>query len=59
MFVLDSKEFVSNFYAGSPSERLGHTASKYENFMYLFGGWDGSKTLNDLWEFDLISEKFF
>lgn len=25
--------------------------------MFLFGGWDGVKTLNDLWEFDLNTEK--
>eukprot|EP00919_Chromeraceae_sp_WS-2016_P041692 GHVR01099303.1.p1 GENE.GHVR01099303.1~~GHVR01099303.1.p1 ORF type:complete len:257 (+),score=50.03 GHVR01099303.1:251-1021(+) len=36
-----------------PGERFGHTAVSYKNCMYVFGGWDGSDTLNDLYQFTL------
>ncbi|KAM3138304.1 hypothetical protein pb186bvf_009580 [Paramecium bursaria] len=34
-----------------PSNRSGHT-SIFTNQLYIFGGWDGDKTLNDLWVYD-------
>lgn len=36
-----------------PKIRFGHTAVVYKHFMYIFGGWDGQVTLNDLSAFDL------
>jgi hypothetical protein len=33
--------------------RFGHTAVVNKNLMYVFGGWDGNITLNDLMAFDL------
>jgi hypothetical protein len=32
--------------------RFGHTAVVHKNFMYVFGGWDGNITLNDLNVYD-------
>ena len=37
-----------------PSPRFGTSASVYNTKLYLFGGWDGFQTLNDLWEFDPV-----
>ncbi len=35
-----------------PKLRFAHTAVVRENLMYVFGGWDGNITLNDLNVFD-------
>ena len=36
-----------------PSPRNGHTACIFENHMYVFGGREDNRILNDLWMFDL------
>lgn len=36
--------------------RAGHSAVLHENSMIVFGGWNGHKTLNDLFKFDLKSK---
>ena len=36
-----------------PKIRFGHTAVVNNQYMYIFGGWDGSVTLEDLSVFDL------
>jgi hypothetical protein len=36
-----------------PKIRFGHTAVINQHYMYIFGGWDGQMTLNDLSIFDL------
>jgi len=38
-----------------PTARFGHSQASFEDKVYLFGGWDGKHTLNDLWEFDSAS----
>jgi len=35
-----------------PKIRFGHTAVINQHYMYIFGGWDGQMTLNDLSIFD-------
>lgn len=35
-----------------PSGRAGHSANVWKSSMIVFGGWDGQKTLNDLYSFD-------
>jgi hypothetical protein len=35
-----------------PKLRFGHTAVVHGKYMYVFGGWDGNVTLNDLNMFD-------
>ena len=39
-----------------PKIRFGHTAVTYKYFMYIFGGWDGQVTLNDLSVFDVDAQ---
>ena len=47
---LDSLEWNKiNFDGLSPSGRFGHSAVIDNDLMYVFGGWDGANTLNDLW----------
>lgn len=36
-----------------PRERYRTSAALYKNFMYIYGGHDGSKQLEDFWRFDL------
>jgi len=36
-----------------PMGRFGHTAVIYNNSMFIFGGWNGHETLDDLYEFSL------
>lgn len=37
----------------APSPRFGHAAATFESSMFVFGGWDGNNTLNDLWEYNI------
>ena len=46
--MLDNVAFVSE-----PNIRFGHTAIVHKSLMYVFGGWDGTETLNHLNAFDL------
>ncbi|KAF4652513.1 hypothetical protein FOL47_011045 [Perkinsus chesapeaki] len=41
-----------------PSPRFGHSAVVYGSCMYVFGGWDGHDTLNELWEFNFPSGRW-
>lgn len=43
-----------------PCERGGHTMTLDEknSVIYLFGGWDGKKDLDDFWMFDIINEEW-
>lgn len=34
-----------------PSARFGHSYVSYQDSLYLFGGWDGTITLNDFWRY--------
>lgn len=36
-----------------PKLRFGHSAVRINHSMFIFGGWDGVATLNDLWEYNL------
>lgn len=36
-----------------PIARSNHTATIFKRSMIIFGGWDGTKTLNDMYEFSL------
>lgn len=42
-----------------PKLRFGHTSVVNDNLMYVFGGWDGNVTLNDLNVFDFNEKKWF
>ena len=46
--MLENVSFVSE-----PNIRFGHTAIVHKSLMYVFGGWDGTETLNHLNGFDL------
>ncbi|KAK8064815.1 kelch domain-containing protein [Apiospora phragmitis] len=37
----------------SPSSRRAHTACLYKNGIYVFGGGDGVRALNDIWRLDV------
>lgn len=41
----------------NPPPRANHSSSVLNNNLYIFGGWDGSKRLNDLYILD--SGNFF
>ncbi len=38
----------------APSARSGHTAVMIGSTMYVFGGWDGTTSLNDLYAYDTV-----
>jgi len=40
-----------------PSPRYGHTAVVYKEMMYVFGGWDGTRTLNDFYQYSFGKSK--
>lgn len=57
VYVLDTTNFrwskpkISN--EKSPSKRRAHTACLYKNGVYVFGGGDGIRALNDIWRLDV------
>ncbi len=38
-----------------PSARFGHSAEVYRNSMYIFGGWNGTDTLDELYTYSFLS----
>lgn len=46
-------------YLNEPKLRFGHTAVVRKNCMYVFGGWDGKVTLNDLSMYDFERKLWF
>ena len=43
----------------TPTPRYGHTAVIFKDFLYVFGGWDGTRTLNDLYQYSFSKIKFW
>jgi len=41
-----------------PRSRFGHTAVMYGHSMYVFGGWDGHETLQELFEYNASSNQW-
>jgi hypothetical protein len=37
---------------GGPSHRYGHASVVFRESLFIFGGMDKQKPLNDLWRFD-------
>lgn len=42
-----------------PCRRMGHSAAAHGLFMYIFGGWDGTKCLNDFYEYSFDSNIWY
>ena len=42
---------IQSHFSNYPTPRWAHAWVKAENFMYIFGGFDG-KYLNEIWRFD-------
>ena len=49
------KEIVPSSGGEMPSRRFGHSAVAHRDSMWLFGGWNGRRTLNDLFEFNFLT----
>lgn len=47
-------------YSGDiPTSRFGHTANIFKSNMYIFGGWNGFETLDELFYFSVISNIWY
>jgi len=57
VYVLDTVNFRWSrprmFGDRAPSKRRAHTACLYKNGIYVFGGGDGVRALNDIWRLDV------
>lgn len=42
----------------NPDPRTDHSLIVYHNSMYVFGGYDGARRFNDLWEFNLETRRW-
>jgi len=42
-----------------PMGRFGHSACMYKHSMFVFGGWNGHDTLDDLYEFSVTTKQFY
>lgn len=42
-----------------PLGRSGHSAAVYDTGMYIFGGWNGTETMDDLYEFSTVTRQWF
>mmetsp|Transcript_14690 Transcript_14690/g.14310 ORF Transcript_14690/g.14310 Transcript_14690/m.14310 type:complete len:320 (+) Transcript_14690:639-1598(+) len=43
----------------SPLNRFGHTACIYEHSMFIFGGWNGHDTLDDIFQYSFASNYWY
>lgn len=57
---IDNAGNECNAHALRPGMRGGHQMciDPFTNTIYLFGGWDGNKDLNDLWSYDVTTNKW-
>lgn len=39
----------------APLNRFGHTASLYEHLMFIFGGWNGHDTMDDIFQYSFCN----
>jgi len=42
-----------------PLNRFGHTAVVYEHSMFIFGGWNGHDTMDDIYQFSFVSKYWY
>lgn len=49
-------ENVTDVKGKKPPPRANHSSAIIKHNLYIFGGWDGSKRLNDLYMFELKSQ---
>ena len=62
LITIDLEKKNARIIAGEgdiPSPRFGHTSEIYKNNMYIFGGWNGSDTLDELYTYSFISNIFY
>lgn len=52
--IVDNNNIRNN--STGPSRRFGYVSVVHDNKFVLFGGFDGSRWLNDMFEFDLITK---
>lgn len=55
------KSTIKNLkYSGDiPTPRFGHTANVYKNSFFMFGGWNGYETVDELFYFSMISNIWY
>lgn len=41
-----------------PPPRANHSSTVWQSKLYIFGGWDGTKRLNDLYSYDVLTNKW-
>lgn len=64
MFKFSSNEWVGVFSqdksakSKQPCGRCNASMVHYQDTLYIFGGMNGNKKLNDFWAFDLINKVF-
>jgi hypothetical protein len=42
-----------------PLNRFGHTAVVYEHSMFIFGGWNGHDTMDDIYQYSFCKFKLY
>ena len=42
-----------------PLNRFGHSAVVYQNSMFIFGGWNGHDTMNDIFQYSFLSNYWY
>ncbi|CAD8206642.1 unnamed protein product [Paramecium octaurelia] len=51
-------KFIQTPEKDKPPPRANHSSTVWENKLFIFGGWDGKKRLNDLYCYDTSSNKW-
>jgi tRNA wybutosine-synthesizing protein 3 len=52
IFDLETENWSKYMFPDGPCARQGHAFISFQSKIYLFGGMNGTKMMNDLWEFD-------
>ena len=51
------KEIVSE--GIQPLNRFGHSAVVFQNSMFIFGGWNGHDTMDDIFQYSFLSNYWY
>ena len=49
----DGEAYKMETISPSPTKRTNHSGVIYKTSLFIFGGWDGTKTLNDMYELSI------
>ena len=57
-YEIDTNTWTNITPAGGPSKRIDFAMVIFQNYIYIFGGYDGDNYLNDMWKYEIDINTF-